>query len=332
MPKEIIKFRGKEYESIADIARAYKIDYHLITGRMHVGYTLEQAINMGASTTGVTLYGANYKSLVHLSKELGIRYESLENRLDEGMSLEQAVDTLLNTEPIVFNNVTYPTLTSLCMEYQMDLVNFRHRLNLGWSTHDALLTPLRKVKRKQQIEYRGTLYNSKRELAEHFGYTRSFVDVQGRILGLDFIAALDFLNAFLSRYRGNRPNLINKIPYVIYENQWFPMLKDLCGYIGIEPLQLKAFRRNNPTTSVHDALSKMSELTKMKVIDNSTNQITTLRELELKYKRDVRTLERQGYFTRITVKAFPNMRFNKRLPFVTPEAQYKDLTEQRQNK
>lgn len=162
MPKEIIKFRGKEYETLSDIARAYKIDYHLITGRMYVECTLEQAINMGASSTGVSLYGTKYKSLVHLSKELGIRYESLENRLAEGMTLEQAVDILLNTEPIVFKNVTYPTLTSLCMEYQMDLVNFRHRLNLGWSTHDALLTPIRKTKRKQQVDYWGTLFNSKR--------------------------------------------------------------------------------------------------------------------------------------------------------------------------
>lgn len=331
MSKVILNFRGKEYKTLIDLARAYNIDYHLIIGRLSAGYSLEQAIRMGASTKEVTLYGVKYKSLVHLSKEIGIRYESLENRLAEGLTLEEAVDILINTEPIVFNGIKYPTLTALCMEYQIDLVNFRHRINLGWSTRDALLTPIRKTKRKNQIEYRGILYNSKRELAEHFGYTPSMLQVQGKILGLDFIPTLDFLNTFLANYKGNRPNLINKIPYVIYEQQWFPLLKDLCEYIGVEPLQLKTFRRNNPTTSVHDALTQMSELTKMRVIDNQTNEISTLKELEVKYKRDVRTLEREGYFMRVTVKAFPSMRFNKHLPFITPEATYKEILEQRAN-
>ena len=329
MGKELITLKGKNYASVADIAREYNIDYHLLMGRMSAGHSLEKAVSMGVSAIGVTLHGTDYKSLAHLSRELGIRYESLENRLAEGLTLEDAVDNLLNTEPIVFDNVTYPTLTSLCMIYQIDLITFRTRLIRGWSMGDALLTPVKEIKRKNQIPYRGMVFNSKRELAEYYGYTRSFVIVQSGILNLDFIPTIEFLNSFLSHYRGNRPQLINKIPYLIYDNQWFPFMQDFCTYIGIEAQQLKVFRRNNKTTSLHEALVRMSNTFKEGIVDNRTGQLTTIKQLSVTYGMDSRTLKKKGYYTKIDIKAFPNMRFNKDIPFITPELHYKDLIEKR---
>lgn len=329
MPTKTINFRGKEYKTLKDLARAHDIEYHLITGRLATGHTLEQAIDKGKSTLEVTLYNKTYKSLVHLSKELGIRYDTLVNRLDTGMTLEQAVDHLLNTEPIVFNNVTYPTVTALCLEYQMDIINFRGRMSAGWTVHDALLTPVKQVKRKKQITYQGRTFNSKRELAEHFGYTRSLIDVHRVILGVEFTETITVLNAFLSRYGGNRPPLINKIPYVIYGNHWFPLLQDLCDHISVEPRKLKMFRKGYTTSSLHDALTKMSVATTQKIVDNQTREVTTIKDMQLKYKKDARDLERLGYFSRVPFKTFPDMNFNKDFYFVTPEAHYKEFLEHR---
>jgi len=100
--KEEIKFRGKKYESLSSLARAYNVDPTLFIRRVKskdYAYKFTHAEALGLKkhsgkgfTQPVVLEGKKYKSLTEAAKKYKLKIKTISERLLKGWSVEQAFE------------------------------------------------------------------------------------------------------------------------------------------------------------------------------------------------------------------------------------------------
>lgn len=110
-----VTYAGKEYPSIAALAKAYGLGYKTCFARLRAGTPLEAPINthpLPYRGKPVTIDGKEYCSVKDASKALGIPYTTLITRIRKGQDLS-APKYADRCEPIVYQGKEYPSVEAL---------------------------------------------------------------------------------------------------------------------------------------------------------------------------------------------------------------------------
>ena len=110
-----VTYAGKEYPSIAALAKAYGLGYKTCFARLRDGTPLEAPINthpLPYRGKPVTIDGTEYPSTKDAAKALGIPYTTLCSRIRKGqdLSMPKYAD---RCEPIVYQGKEYPSVEAL---------------------------------------------------------------------------------------------------------------------------------------------------------------------------------------------------------------------------
>lgn len=110
-----VTYAGKEYPSIAALAKAYGLGYKTCFARLRDGTPLEAPINrhpLPYRGKPVTIDGKEYPSVKDASKALGIPYTTLFTRIRKGQDLS-APKYADRCEPITYQGKEYPSVEAL---------------------------------------------------------------------------------------------------------------------------------------------------------------------------------------------------------------------------
>lgn len=110
-----VTYAGKEYPSIAALAKAYGLGYKTCFARLRDGLPLDAPINrhpLPYRGKPVTIDGTEYPSTKDAAKALGIPYTTLCSRIRKGqdLSMPKYAD---RCEPIVYHGKEYPSVEAL---------------------------------------------------------------------------------------------------------------------------------------------------------------------------------------------------------------------------
>jgi len=110
-----VTYAGKEYPSIAALAKAYGLGYKTCFARLRDGLPLDAPINthpLPYRGRPVTIDGKEYCSIKDASKALGIPYTTLFTRIRKGqdLSMPKYAD---RCEPITYQGKEYPSVEAL---------------------------------------------------------------------------------------------------------------------------------------------------------------------------------------------------------------------------
>ena len=110
-----VTYAGKEYPSIAALAKAYGLNYKTCFARLRDGLPLDAPINthpLPYRGKPVTIDGTEYPSTKDAAKALGIPYTTLCSRIHKGqdLSMPKYAD---RCEPIVYQGKEYPSVEAL---------------------------------------------------------------------------------------------------------------------------------------------------------------------------------------------------------------------------
>jgi len=110
-----VTYAGKEYPSIAALAKAYGLGYKTCFARLRDGLPLDAPINthpLPYRGRPVTIDGKEYRSIKDASKTLGIPYTTLFTRIRKGQDLS-APKYADRCEPITYQGKEYPSVEAL---------------------------------------------------------------------------------------------------------------------------------------------------------------------------------------------------------------------------
>ena len=110
-----VTYAGKEYPSIAALAKAYHLNYKTCFARLRDGLPLDAPINthpLPYHGKPVTIDGREYPSVKDASKALGIPYTTLCSRIRKGQDLS-APKYADRCEPITYQGKEYPSVEAL---------------------------------------------------------------------------------------------------------------------------------------------------------------------------------------------------------------------------
>ena len=110
-----VTYAGKEYPSVAALAKAYHLNYKTCFARLRDGLPLEAPINthpLPYRGKPVTIDGTEYPSTKDAAKALGIPYTTLCSRIRKGqeLSMPKYAD---RCEPITYQGKEYPSVEAL---------------------------------------------------------------------------------------------------------------------------------------------------------------------------------------------------------------------------
>ena len=131
-----VTYAGKEYPSIAALAKAYGLGYKTCFARLRDGLPLDAPINrhpLPYHGKPVTIDGTEYPSVKDASKALGIPYTTLITRIRKGQDLS-APKYADRCEPIVYQGKEYPSVEALAratgVSSQSWLYRIKHNIPL----------------------------------------------------------------------------------------------------------------------------------------------------------------------------------------------------------
>ena len=110
-----VTYAGKEYPSIAALAKAYGLGYKTCFARLRDGLPLDAPINrhpLPYRGKPVTIDGTEYPSTKDAAKALGIPYTTLCSRIRKGQDLS-APKYADRCEPITYQGKEYPSVEAL---------------------------------------------------------------------------------------------------------------------------------------------------------------------------------------------------------------------------
>ena len=131
-----VTYAGKEYPSIAVLAKAYGLGYKTCFARLRDGVPLDAPINrhpLPYRGKPVTIDGTEYPSAKDAAKALGIPYTTLCSRIRKGqdLSMPKYAD---RCKPIVYQGKEYPSIEALARATGINsrswLYRIRHNIPL----------------------------------------------------------------------------------------------------------------------------------------------------------------------------------------------------------
>lgn len=237
------EYEGVTYDKLRDLCDFVGIEYSKLVGYRTDGMPLTQAVDRLREASGFDLrgkplvaWGKRYESIAELAKEKGVPRTSLVRNLDEGYSPEQAVLKSM-AAGILYQGKRYSGVLELAAAHGMTGSLLHGRLHQGMDLHDALTRKVQHKTYKPKITIRGKTYTTYREAFTEHGYADNFISRVKKDFGFtDSEEAFEFVAQFFDRYQGNRPAIIRRIPYVIYNGEWIDKKYDfdkLCGVVNV---------------------------------------------------------------------------------------------------
>ncbi len=138
-----VVWKGKQYRSIATLARATGLSEFLVRDRLKKGWTLKRAITtpkvtVNAASRPITFGGVRYESMNHACRAYGIARNVVYHRLDKGWGMKRALTTPVASNGgrvITVEGVDYASEAAIGRAYGVDQKVLWHRL------HKMCLTP-----------------------------------------------------------------------------------------------------------------------------------------------------------------------------------------------
>ena len=133
MSSKIIKYNGKFYKSIAELAREMGIKSVTLRTRLRKGMPIDEAVsNKNLSCREVTFNNKKYNSLTELCEEAGVSRNIVQCRLQRGETIEKAVTKELSItkqgKSGIYNGVPYKSIKSLADKLGIEESKMRREL------------------------------------------------------------------------------------------------------------------------------------------------------------------------------------------------------------
>lgn len=160
--KKTLKFRGEQFDSLADLARKYNIEYNVLQYRLSQDYTLEEAVSYGESMFKVTVLGKEYLTLADACRTLGIDYSVIRARVNNGYSLDEAFLLGESAYSIVVFGKEFKNLRYVAEHFGVDYSYLVYGLELKVPVENRILQALRTeplIFRKKKYKNLTTLCN-----------------------------------------------------------------------------------------------------------------------------------------------------------------------------
>ena len=144
-----VTFDGKEYGSIADLARAYGLPVASVFQRIKKGWSVAQALlidtpNRRTSGHSIVVGGVTYPSVRKASEAHGLDYKTVHMRMVAGRPVEEVFglkefDYASKPKTVVINGIAFSSLRDACRHFGVDKDVLSARVNrYGWTIEQAL--------------------------------------------------------------------------------------------------------------------------------------------------------------------------------------------------
>lgn len=169
--KRVLDHEGKEYETLEDMLKRYKIDYSVYLKRKHRGWSLREILTTpvrGYNNINTDHAGNKFKNKAEMAAHYGINENALDNRIYSlGWSLERALTTPVGRRDDGkvcrdHEGKIYPSIRAMCTAYGISAGVYRYRKQQGWDLERILTTKINRVCTVKNSD--GKEYNSKTEL------------------------------------------------------------------------------------------------------------------------------------------------------------------------
>lgn len=329
----VITYEGKEFNTVLELVEYVGVDYASLVSRVSRGFSVEEAVKRAKEYDAqkFVVFGKEYKTLTRVANAFSINNKTLVKTVESGYEVEEAVKFILS-KGVILNKVKYSSIAELAAEYGMQEKLLWSRLSRGWTLEDAVTTPKKEYKRKTRLMYSGKEYTSKMSLCEDYGISSVLVKDVYKRYNLDFMRAFDMLASYLGKLGGERPVVIRRLPYVIYNGIWFDSLMDFAAHCGIGHSTL---RYRMQAYGIDDCLEAMSSLMgsvkKRYEYNGSVYDASDLLKVLGSFSMDI--LYHHPEVRDVTVPRFPSIKFsptgycvNTRLGFRKHREEYLNRT------
>ena len=142
---------GKDYETIAALARAFDLRVSTVRGRIRCGWTPEQAVGLKSppkdkKSKSIIVDGRSFRSQSDAAEFYGIAENNFRYRISVlGWTPEQAAEVHPKPGSVVVDGKRYDSYRSAAIEFGINKFLMKCRMRLGWTPEEALeLVPRKK--------------------------------------------------------------------------------------------------------------------------------------------------------------------------------------------
>jgi len=168
-----IKYKGQEFDSIAECARHYGMDPKLVLGRINRGKTLHVAITRPFSNqVHIKVGKKDFESIAGACRYYGFNQKLIQRRLKRGWSSDEAFELVDRHKPKVgprAKNVkvfgkSYPSLKVLSGAYGITVAMIQHRVRVRGMSYEQAVG----FQKVREVTCYGKTYPSIAALAKDF--------------------------------------------------------------------------------------------------------------------------------------------------------------------
>ncbi len=210
-----VEYEGVRYPSLKSMAKKLGLSVSILQHAYYRTKDIEQSVEYSReyASRDMTVWGKRYQSLSQVALVFGISQYYLTTQAREGVRLQEVVKKALETEPIRFHGKTYEHFGDLCAAYQIQPANVYFRLEYGMDLEDALTRPIKGMGGKNEVTYRGKVYESQIDLCRAYGISVLCVREQLRNQPLTFLEEFEVLNQLKEGLGMGKEEMLNQIPH-----------------------------------------------------------------------------------------------------------------------
>lgn len=170
------EFRGKSYQSYAELSREYGFSISYISQNIARGFSLDEIVERYENRgTKLDHLGNKFNSIDDMCKHWGITVKAYKNRRDSGWSLEKRLtipikDTQVAQECVDFKGNVFPSIKRMAEEYGINPTNILYHVKKGKTPAEALKYLLTNGKAALNVQdHLGNYFSSYKEMADYHG-------------------------------------------------------------------------------------------------------------------------------------------------------------------
>lgn len=146
--RQELELWGKSYDSLADIAHQFGLNYYRLLSRMDQETGVETAVKEALKIEPVTFRGKEYLHFVDLCAAFQIQPANVYERLRYGLNLEEAltkpIKRMGNKTPVSYRGSNYESQIALCRAYGISVGCVREQM-ISYIPHCAVRGKIYKI-------------------------------------------------------------------------------------------------------------------------------------------------------------------------------------------
>lgn|GEM_PF-3408540 len=134
---------GKEFESIIELSRHYKVSEGTIRSRLDRGEAIEKAVGLAAEETTFPLEfdGQKFNTQKEIADYFGVKRATFAYRYNKAnWSLSESLGLVkrdVEIETVTVDGQEFPSISAVARHFGIQLVTFNGRLGRGWTLEEA---------------------------------------------------------------------------------------------------------------------------------------------------------------------------------------------------